>query len=46
MHHEATDVADERLEWSAYVGCAAILLGVLVVNGLPKRAGGPATPDA
>lgn len=29
-------VAGERLEWNAYAGCAAILLGVLVINGLPR----------
>ena len=35
-------VADERLEWNAYAGCSAILLGVLVVNGFPRRT---ATPE-
>ncbi len=27
-------VLDERLTWNAYIGCAFILLGVMVVNGL------------
>jgi len=30
-------VAGERLEWNAYAGCGAILLGVLVVNGVQRR---------
>lgn len=27
-------VLDEQLQWNAYVGCALILMGVMVVNGL------------
>lgn len=38
-------VAGERLEWNAYAGCGAILLGVLVVNGLPGRAARRETPE-
>lgn len=30
-------VLDEELRWNAYAGCALILIGVLAVNGLPRR---------
>lgn len=33
-------VLGEQLSWSAYVGCALILLGVMVVNGLFRFDGG------
>lgn len=30
-------VLGERLRWNAYAGCALILVGVVAVNGLPRR---------
>lgn len=34
-------VLNEKLHWNAYTGCALILVGVLAVNGLPRRARAP-----